>query len=74
MQGLSRAVRTGHCERHSFIGLPGVRADSMAWDTQEVKMLKLQSTRSAGYSAVEYVLSIFLLYSPSLTDIMTIIV
>lgn len=32
-QGLSRLLRTGHCDHHSFTGSPGVRADLRARTT-----------------------------------------
>lgn len=32
---MSRAVRTGHWGRHSFVGSPGIGADSMARNTRK---------------------------------------
>lgn len=32
-QGLSRLLRTGHCDHYSFTGSPGVRADFRAYNT-----------------------------------------
>ena len=35
LQKLSRAVRTGHCGQHSFIGWPGVGADLTAGNSSD---------------------------------------
>ena len=37
LQMLSRAVRTGHCGHHSFMGLPGVRAADFSKETMQDK-------------------------------------